>query len=176
MAAVWIATSFLTHWGRVTHICVSKLTIIGSDNGLLPGHLKQCWNAVNLDPWKQTSVKSQSQFKHFHSTKCIWKYRGKGEVRQVPTKGWARGVWCMKTNAFRTCDSHYELNISRLGCGFENIVWKMAAILSQPQCVNTLRLRLNCRHFPDDIFQWIFLNENIWILISFIEVCSYGSN
>ena len=27
----------LTHWDRVTHICVSKLTIIGSDNGLSPG-------------------------------------------------------------------------------------------------------------------------------------------
>ena len=27
----------LTHWGRVIHICVNKLTIIGSDNGLLPG-------------------------------------------------------------------------------------------------------------------------------------------
>ena len=27
----------LTLWGRVTHICVSKLTIIGSDNGLSPG-------------------------------------------------------------------------------------------------------------------------------------------
>ena len=27
----------LTHWGRATHICVSKLTIIGSDNGLSPG-------------------------------------------------------------------------------------------------------------------------------------------
>ena len=26
----------LTHLGRVTHICVSKLTIIGSDNGLTP--------------------------------------------------------------------------------------------------------------------------------------------
>ena len=26
----------LTHWGRVTHICVSKLTIIGSDDGLSP--------------------------------------------------------------------------------------------------------------------------------------------
>ena len=26
----------LTHRGRVTHICVSKLTIIGSDNGLSP--------------------------------------------------------------------------------------------------------------------------------------------
>ena len=27
----------LTHWGRVTHICVGKLTINGSDNGLSPG-------------------------------------------------------------------------------------------------------------------------------------------
>ena len=29
--------SRLTQWGRVTHICVSKLTTIGSDNGLSPG-------------------------------------------------------------------------------------------------------------------------------------------
>ena len=29
-------THCLTHWGRVTHICVSKLTIIGSENGLSP--------------------------------------------------------------------------------------------------------------------------------------------
>ena len=28
---------WLTHWDRVTHICVSDLTIIGSDNGLSPG-------------------------------------------------------------------------------------------------------------------------------------------
>ena len=27
----------LTHCGRMTHICVDKLTIIGSDNGLSPG-------------------------------------------------------------------------------------------------------------------------------------------
>ena len=27
----------LTHWGRVTHICVGNLTIIGPDNGLSPG-------------------------------------------------------------------------------------------------------------------------------------------
>ena len=26
----------LTHWGRVTHICVRKLTVIASDNGLSP--------------------------------------------------------------------------------------------------------------------------------------------
>ena len=29
--------NLLTHWGRVTHICIGKLTIMGSDNGLSPG-------------------------------------------------------------------------------------------------------------------------------------------
>ena len=27
----------LTHWGWVTHVCISKLPILGSDNGLSPG-------------------------------------------------------------------------------------------------------------------------------------------
>ena len=31
-----ICLSILTHWGRVTHICVGKLTTIGTDNGLSP--------------------------------------------------------------------------------------------------------------------------------------------
>ena len=30
----------LNHWSQATHICISKLTIIGSDNGLLPGRLQ----------------------------------------------------------------------------------------------------------------------------------------
>ena len=29
--------AFLSHWGRVTHVCVSNFTIIGSDNDLSPG-------------------------------------------------------------------------------------------------------------------------------------------
>ena len=37
LAVKWVNSSALTHWGRVTHICLSKLTIIGSDNGLSPG-------------------------------------------------------------------------------------------------------------------------------------------
>ena len=32
-----LAKIVLTHWGRVTHICVGNLAIIGSDNGLSPG-------------------------------------------------------------------------------------------------------------------------------------------
>ena len=39
----------ITHWGRVTHICVSKLTIIGSDNGLSPGwHQAITWTNVGI--------------------------------------------------------------------------------------------------------------------------------
>ena len=30
----------LTHWSRVTHICVSDLIITGSDNGLSPGRFQ----------------------------------------------------------------------------------------------------------------------------------------
>ena len=39
----------LTHWGRVMHICVSNLIIIGSDNGLLPGrHQAIIWTNAGL--------------------------------------------------------------------------------------------------------------------------------
>ena len=34
----------IINWGRVTNICVSKLTIIGSDDGLSPD---KCWNIVD---------------------------------------------------------------------------------------------------------------------------------
>ena len=32
-----LVISWLTHWGWVQYICIGNLTIIGSDNGLLPG-------------------------------------------------------------------------------------------------------------------------------------------
>ena len=39
----------LTHWGRVTHICVGKLTIIGSDNGLSPGRCQAIiWTSAGI--------------------------------------------------------------------------------------------------------------------------------
>ena len=41
--------SKLTHWGRATHICVSKLTIITSDNGLSPGRRQAIiWNNAGI--------------------------------------------------------------------------------------------------------------------------------
>ena len=39
----------ITHWGRVVHICVGKLTTIGSDNGLWPGrHQAILWTNAGI--------------------------------------------------------------------------------------------------------------------------------
>ena len=46
---------------------------------------------------------------------------------------------------------------------FNLLIAALAWMLSE--LINTLRPRQNCRHFADDIFKHIFLNENVWILI-----------
>ena len=62
------ATDSLTHWGRMTHICVSKLTIIGSDNWYRLAGVKRLSEPMlgyyQLDRSKQTSVNS-----------CIFQFR-----------------------------------------------------------------------------------------------------
>ena len=46
---VSLSPNGLTHWGRVTHICVSDLTTIGSDNGLTPGrHQAIIWTNAGI--------------------------------------------------------------------------------------------------------------------------------
>ena len=48
-ACRWLKNKLLTHWGRVTHICVSELTIIGLDKGLSPGRRQAIiWNNAGL--------------------------------------------------------------------------------------------------------------------------------
>ena len=44
-----IRRSALNHWGRVTHVCISKLTIIGSDNGLSLGRCQAIiWTSAGI--------------------------------------------------------------------------------------------------------------------------------
>ena len=45
----FIKKMHLTHWDPVTHICISNLTIIGSDNGLSPGRRQAItWTNVGI--------------------------------------------------------------------------------------------------------------------------------
>ena len=76
----------LTHWGRVTHICrcVSKLSIIGSDNGLSPGRRQAIiWtNARILLIWPLWTIFSEIlieintfSFKKMHLKMSFGKWR-----------------------------------------------------------------------------------------------------
>ena len=49
LSLIQVIASHLTHWGRVRHICVVKLIIIGSDNGLSPG-----WRQAII--WTNTEI------------------------------------------------------------------------------------------------------------------------
>ena len=45
----WIIDTLLTHWGRVTHICVGNLTTIVSDNALSPDRRQTIiWTNVGI--------------------------------------------------------------------------------------------------------------------------------
>ena len=70
---------------------------------------------------------------------------------------------------------HHSLNQRKIVQGMQNVFFP---VHDGPYCYwiypwkcknfsdfNTLRLRQNGRHFPDDIFKWIFINENVSVLI-----------
>ena len=67
----------LTHLSRVTDICVSNLTVIGSDDGLIGAslYLDQWWGIVNWNFQSKHSVKSWAKCIHFCLENCIWECR-----------------------------------------------------------------------------------------------------
>ena len=72
--------------GRVTHICVSKLTAIGSDNGLSHGrHKAFIWTNAGIlliGPLGANLSEILIENYPFHSRKCIWKWN---VVREIAT-------------------------------------------------------------------------------------------
>ena len=68
----------LTHWGRVTLIFVSKLTIIGSDNGLSPRRSQAIiWTQAGIfliGPLGTNFSEILIEIDKFSFKKNIWKY------------------------------------------------------------------------------------------------------
>ena len=75
----WEPIKSLNHWGRAMHICVSKPTIIGWDNGLSPGRRQAIvWtNAgillIGLLGTNFSDILIETH--NCHSRKRIWKCR-----------------------------------------------------------------------------------------------------
>ena len=74
----WRVHNELTHWGRVTHICVGNLTIIGSDNDLWHGRRQAIiWTNPGLLLIGPLGTNFNEILIEMHtiSRKCIWKCR-----------------------------------------------------------------------------------------------------
>ena len=61
-----------------------------------------------------------------------------------------------------TCFWHIMACLMHRNCSQMGLTMVLACRMS---FINTLRPRQDGRHFPDDIFKWIFLNGNVWIAI-----------
>ena len=72
----------INHWGRVTHICIGNLAIIGSDNGLSPGRRQAItWTNVGIlligplgTNFSEILIKIHAfSFKKMHLKNVIWR-------------------------------------------------------------------------------------------------------
>ena len=74
-----IKSHLFTHWGWMTHICISNHSVIGSDNGLSPDRRQAIiWTNAEIlltEPLVTNFSKILSKLIHLHSRKCIWKCR-----------------------------------------------------------------------------------------------------
>ena len=79
---------FLTYWGRVTNICVSKLTIIGSNNGLSPDRRQAIiWTNAGLlliRPLGTNFSKILIEILKFSFKKSVWMCRLRNGGHFVP--------------------------------------------------------------------------------------------
>ena len=75
----YIYRAILTHWGRVTHICVGNLIIIGSDNGLSPGRRQAIiWTNAGIlliGTLGTNFTEILIEIQTFSLEKCVWKCR-----------------------------------------------------------------------------------------------------
>ena len=137
----------LTHWGRVTHICVSELTVIGSDNG--------------LSPCRRQAI--------------IWT---NAEILLIWTLGTNFSEILGEINSFSLSKMHFKMSSAKwrlFGLGLNELMCT-SDLLTKLQFgehgsllltwLNSLRPRQDGRHFADNTFNRIFVNENVRISIN----------
>ena len=123
----------LTHWGRETNICITKLGIIVLDNvtSLAPKHyLNQSWIPVA----SFTKEVNPRLAKRPLKTNGHLANRGLTSLVKEATANWFLGN-IFQWNLYQNTTIFIEEN------AFENVVSKMATILSQPQWCLVMHIR-----------------------------------
>ena len=112
----------LTHWGRVTHICISKLTIIGSGNSLSPGRRQAIiWTNAGILSIR-TSGTNFSEIVIEIQTFSLKKMR----LKMSSAK---RQPFCLGLNVLTTSDY-----LMRIRHRFSNVVRDVSLLNNQSSC------------------------------------------
>ena len=114
----WIMTGLsLNHWGRMTHICVSKPPIICSNNVLSPGRRQAIFwtnaGVLLIGPLRTNSSEILIQENTFENV--IWKWRpfflGLNVVKKF-------GIYCNISDGVYRGPGYWNKSITyKLGCG-----------------------------------------------------------
>ena len=123
-------TIHFTHWGWVMHICVCKLTIIGSDNGLLPGRRQAIiWTNVGIFLIATLGTNFSEILGEIYTytlKKCIWKcHLQNGDNFVSASMCWMQQHW--------KCSSKSNNR-------FENYTFKIKATFPSGQWVKKTKL------------------------------------
>ena len=122
-------TYSLTHWGRVTHTCVSTLTIIGSDNGLSLGR-RQAIIRTNdvillIGPLRTNFSEILIENYTFSFWKCIWKCRLENGDHFVSAK-------CVNSLTYATDHYFYLLVWQHIYSSLSMFAWMSCFCLKTP--------------------------------------------
>ena len=113
----WISTILrLTHWSRVTHICVGNLTIIGSDNGFSPG-----WRQAII--WTNAGILSNGPFSEILAEIVTFSFK---EMNlKVSSAKWRPSWLCLNVLTLLVLQPKYSGRTSA-------ILWLLLLLASSP--------------------------------------------
>ena len=144
----------------MTHICVGKLTIIGSDNGLSPGrHQAIIWTNAGILLIRHLGTNL--------SEILIEVLAFSFKKMRLKVSSAKRRPFCLGLNVLRLQPHIYKgKSVITDNRNYKFCILGIATSMTDlyghtHYCLNTLRLRQDGRLFPEDIFKCIFFNENV---------------
>ena len=161
----------LTHWGQVTHICVSKLNSIGSNNGLSPGQRQAIiWTNTGIFSICTLGTNFSEILSKIHTFSVTKMHLKTSSVK------WRQ--FCLRLNVLRhvswvnsllLSEYHFHGLVQKyyMSSTLQGIdIWHFSKKSSNCQAnraklpFNTLRLRQNGHHFLMHFLEWKWLNSD----------------
>ena len=125
--------------------------------------------------WYSTKNHVHIPYSHlnFASKRWLSKALPRRTVQCARRRGFIDGIAvnCHKINAWTECQFVYLSGNTHKERFIQIISMQSYSVVSLMQPINTLRPRQHGRHFADDIFKRIFVNENLWILLKISLKC-----